>query len=128
MRRIRENFRIQHRMPVVETVDLSMTQNISRTIITHGSTQIMVLSMFFFGGPTLKYFSLALTIGIWFGIYSSVFVASGVALMLGLKRDDLIKKVISKDDDPSVIRSEEHTSELQSRGHIGCRLLLAIKT
>jgi len=105
--RIRENFRIQRRMPVVETVDLSITQNISRTIITHGSTQIMVLSMFFFGGPTLKYFSLALTIGIWFGIYSSVFVASGVALMLGLKRDDLIKKVISKDDDPSVIEGEE---------------------
>lgn len=107
MDRIRENFRIQRRMPVVETVDLSITQNISRTIITHGSTQIMVLSMFFFGGPTLKYFSLALTIGIWFGIYSSVFVASGVALMLGLKRNDLIKKVISKDDDPSVIEGEE---------------------
>lgn len=107
MDRIRENFRIQRRMPVVETVDLSITQNISRTIITHGSTQIMVLSMFFFGGPTLKYFSLALTIGIWFGIYSSVFVASGVALMLGLKRDDLIKKTISKDDDPSVVEVEE---------------------
>ncbi|HLR30767.1 MAG TPA: protein translocase subunit SecF [Paenalcaligenes sp.] len=107
MDRIRENFRIQRRMPVVETVDLSITQNISRTIITHGSTQIMVLSMFFFGGPTLKYFSLALTIGIWFGIYSSVFVASGVALMLGLKREDLIKKVISKDDDPSVVEVEE---------------------
>lgn len=107
MDRIRENFRIQRRMPVVETVDLSITQNISRTIITHASTQIMVLSMFFFGGPTLKYFSLALTIGIWFGIYSSVFVASGVALMLGLKREDLIKKVISKDDDPSVVEVEE---------------------
>lgn len=107
MDRIRENFRIQRRMPVVETVDLSITQNISRTIITHGSTQIMVLSMFFFGGPTLKYFSLALTIGIWFGIYSSVFVASGVALMLGLKREDLLKKVISKDDDPSTIDAEE---------------------
>lgn len=107
MDRIRENFRIQRRMPVVETVDLSITQNISRTIITHGSTQIMVLSMFFFGGPTLKFFSLALTIGIWFGIYSSVFVASGVALMLGLKREDLIKKVISKDDDPSVVEVEE---------------------
>src|SRR5690625_2408851 len=59
MDRIRENFRIQRRMPVVETVDLSITQNISRTIITHGSTQIMVLSMFFFGGPFFKYFSLA---------------------------------------------------------------------
>jgi len=106
MDRIRENFRTQRRMPVVETIDLSITQNISRTIITHGSTQIMVLSMFFFGGPTLKYFSLALTIGIWFGIYSSVFVASGMALMLGLKRDDLIKKVISKDDDPTTVELE----------------------
>src|SRR5690625_2841691 len=95
MDRIRENFRTQRRMPVTDIIDLSITQNISRTIITHGSTQIMVLSMFFFGGPTLKYFSLALTIGIWFGIYSSVFVASGVSLMLGIKREDLIKIVIS---------------------------------
>jgi len=108
MDRIRENFRTQRRMPVTDIIDLSITQNISRTIITHGSTQIMVLSMFFFGGPTLKYFSLALTIGIWFGIYSSVFVASGVSLMLGLKREDLIKKVISKDDDPSTVEFEEN--------------------
>jgi len=107
MDRIRENFRLQRRLPVVETIDLSITQNISRTIITHGSTQIMVLSMFFFGGPTLKYFSLALTIGIWFGIYSSVFVASGVSLMLGLQREDLIKKVVSKDDDPTIVEVEE---------------------
>src|SRR5699024_3105379 len=98
--------RTQRRMPVVETIDLSITQNISRTIITHGSTQIMVLSMFFFGGPTLKYFSLALTIGIWFGIYSSVFVASGMALMLGLKRDDLTKTVLSQDDDPTTVELE----------------------
>lgn len=101
MDRIRENFRKQRRMPVTEIIDLSITQNISRTIITHGSTQLMVLSMLFFGGPTLHYFSLALTIGIWFGIYSSVFVASGISLGLGLKREDLIPKVVNKDEDPA---------------------------
>lgn len=101
MDRIRENFRKQRRTDVKEIIDLSITQNISRTVITHGSTQIMVLSMLFFGGPTLHYFALALTIGIWFGIYSSVFVASGISLGLGLKREDLIPKVVSKDDDPA---------------------------
>lgn len=99
MDRIRENFRKQRGMEVPEIINLSITQNISRTIITHGSTQIMVLSMLFFGGPTLHYFALALTIGIWFGIYSSVFVASGISLGLGLKREDLIPKVINKDED-----------------------------
>lgn len=102
MDRIRENFRKERRTDVKAIIDLSITQNISRTIITHGSTQIMVLSMFFFGGPTLHYFSLALTIGIWFGIYSSVFVASGISLALGLQRDDLIPKVVNKDEDPSI--------------------------
>lgn len=101
MDRIRENFRKQRRMPVEEIINLSITQNISRTIITHGSTQLMVLSMLFFGGPTLHYFSLALTIGIWFGIYSSVFVASGISLFLGLKREDLIPKPVTKDEEVS---------------------------
>lgn len=101
MDRIRENFRKQRRMEVPEIINLSITQNISRTIITHGSTQMMVLSMLFFGGPTLHYFSLALTIGIWFGIYSSVFVASGISLALGLKREDLIPKKINKDEEPT---------------------------
>lgn len=101
MDRIRENFRKQRRMPVTEIINLSITQNISRTIITHGSTQLMVLSMLFFGGPTLHYFSLALTIGIWFGIYSSVFVASGISLALGLQREDLIPKTVNKDEDPA---------------------------
>ena len=101
MDRIRENFRKQRRMEVREIINLSITQNISRTIITHGSTQIMVLSMLFLGGPTLHYFALALTIGIWFGIYSSVFVASGISLGLGLKREDLIPKQVNKDEEPS---------------------------
>jgi preprotein translocase subunit SecF len=99
MDRIRENFRKHRKMAVSDIIDLSITQNISRTIITHGSTQMMVMSMFFFGGPTLHNFSLALTIGIWFGIYSSVFVAAAIAMWLGVKREDLVKQV--KKEDPA---------------------------
>ncbi len=93
MDRIRENFRKQRKASVREIINASITQNISRTVITHGSTQMMVLSMFFFGGPTLHNFSLALTIGIWFGIYSSVFVAAALAMWMGIKREDLVKPV-----------------------------------
>ncbi|WP_322996340.1 protein translocase subunit SecF [Castellaniella sp.] len=93
MDRIRENFRKQRKASVREIINTSITQNISRTIITHGSTQMMVLSMFFFGGPTLHNFSLALTIGIWFGIYSSVFVAAALAMWMGIQREDLIKPI-----------------------------------
>jgi preprotein translocase subunit SecF len=89
--RIRETFRRQRKMSTVQIIDRAITSTISRTIITHGSTQIMVLSMLLFGGPTLHYFALALTIGILFGIYSSVFVAAAVAMWLGIKREDLIK-------------------------------------
>lgn len=99
MDRIRENFRKQRKASVTEIINGAITQTISRTVITHGSTQMMVLAMFFFGGPTLHYFSLALTIGIWFGIYSSVFVAASIAMWLGVKREDLVKPV--KKDDPS---------------------------
>ncbi|MFC4297146.1 MAG: protein translocase subunit SecF [Castellaniella sp.] len=100
MDRIRENFRKQRKASVREIINTSITQNISRTIITHGSTQMMVLSMFFFGGPTLHNFSLALTIGIWFGIYSSVFVAAALAMWMGIKREDLVKPI--KKDGPEV--------------------------
>ncbi|MFV9474582.1 protein translocase subunit SecF [Advenella sp. RU8] len=99
MDRIRENFRKQRKTSVREVIDSSITQTISRTIITHGSTQMMVLAMFFFGGPTLHYFSLALTIGIWFGIYSSVFVAASIAMWLGVKREDMVKA--PKKEDPA---------------------------
>jgi len=91
MDRIRENFRKYRRADVPEVINSAITQTISRTVITHGSTQLMVLSMFFFGGPSLHYFALALTIGIWFGIYSSVFVAAALAMWMGVKREDLIK-------------------------------------
>jgi preprotein translocase subunit SecF len=89
--RIRENFKRYRKMSTVEVIDNAITSTISRTIITHGSTQIMVLSMLLFGGQTLFYFALALTIGILFGIYSSVFVAAAIAMWLGIKREDLIK-------------------------------------
>ena len=89
--RIRENFRRYRKMSTVEIINNSITANISRTIITHGSTQIMVLSMLLFGGETLHYFAVALTIGILFGIYSSVFVAAAIAMWLGIKREDLVK-------------------------------------
>jgi preprotein translocase subunit SecF len=87
-------------MNTVEIIDNAITSTISRTIITHGSTQIMVLSMLLFGGETLHYFAMALTIGICFGIYSSVFVAAAIAMWLGLQREDLIKP-LKKDNDPS---------------------------
>ncbi|WDU53145.1 protein translocase subunit SecF [Taylorella equigenitalis] len=93
MDRIRENFRKQRNSSVKEIINSSITQTISRTIITHGSTQIMVLAMYFLGGPSLHYFALALTIGIWFGIYSSIFVAAAVAMWLGIKREDMVKPV-----------------------------------
>ncbi len=98
--RIRENFRRYRKMNTIEIIDNAITSTISRTIITHGSTQIMVLSMLFFGGETLHYFAMALTIGICFGIYSSVFVAAAIAMWLGIQREDLIKP-IKKDNDPN---------------------------
>ena len=96
--RIRENFRKQRKASVHEVIDSAITSTISRTIITHGSTQMMVLSMLIFGGQTLHHFALALTIGICFGIYSSVFVAASIAMWLGVKREDLIKPVKEKDE------------------------------
>ena len=97
--RIRENFRRYRKMSTVQIIDNAITSTISRTIITHGCTQIMVLSMLLFGGETLHYFAMALTIGICFGIYSSVFVAAAIAMWLGIQREDLIKPVIKKDGD-----------------------------
>jgi preprotein translocase subunit SecF len=98
--RIRESFRRHRKKTTPQIIDNAITSTISRTIITHGSTQIMVLSMLLFGGPTLYYFALALTIGILFGIYSSVFVAAAIAMWLGIKREDLIKPGARKEGDP----------------------------
>ena len=98
--RIRETFRKFRKMSTAEVIDHAITSTISRTVITHGSTQMMVVAMLIFGGPTLHYFALALTIGILFGIYSSVFVAAAIAMWLGVKRDDLIS-ASKKDVDPN---------------------------
>jgi len=89
--RIRENFRKMKDADVRHVINSAITKNMSRTIITHGSTQIMVLSILLFGGETLFHFALALTIGILFGIYSSIFVASSLVLWLGVTREDLVK-------------------------------------
>jgi len=97
--RIREAFRRYRKLSSTEVIDHAITSTISRTIITHGSTQAMVLSMLLFGGPTLHYFAIALTIGICFGIYSSVFVAAAIAMWLGIKREDLVK--IGRESDPN---------------------------
>ncbi len=96
--RIREYFRKIRKANTREIIDKAITSTISRTIITHGSTQVMVLSMLLFGGPTLHYFAVALTIGILFGIYSSVFVAAAIAMWLGVRREDLVKPTKKKDE------------------------------
>ena len=99
--RIRETFRRYRKLTTTQVIDHAITSTISRTIITHGSTQLMVLSMLIFGGETLHYFAVALTIGILFGIYSSVFVAAAIAMWLGIKREDLIKGPTRKENDPT---------------------------
>jgi preprotein translocase subunit SecF len=88
--RIRETFRRFRKLSTMQVIDHAITSTISRTIITHFCTQMMVLSMLIFGGPTLHFFAMALTIGICFGIYSSVFVAAAIAMWLGVKREDLV--------------------------------------
>ena len=88
--RVRENFRKMRKASVVQVIDNAITRTMSRTIITHFSTQLMVLSMLLFGGEALHNFALALTIGILFGIYSSVLVASPIAMYLGVSRANLM--------------------------------------
>jgi preprotein translocase subunit SecF len=98
--RVREAFRKFRKLSTREIIDHAITSTISRTVITHGSTLMMVVAMLIFGGPTLHYFALALTIGILFGVYSSVFVAAAIVMWLGVKREDLVK-VSAKDGDPN---------------------------
>ena len=98
--RVREAFRKFRKLNTREVIDHAITSTISRTVITHGSTLMMVVAMLIFGGPTLHYFALALTIGILFGVYSSVFVAAAIVMWLGVKREDLVK-VSAKDGDPN---------------------------
>ncbi|MDE2402912.1 MAG: protein translocase subunit SecF [Burkholderiales bacterium] len=98
--RIRETFRRFRKLSTEQVINHAITSTTSRTIITHGSTQMMVLAMLIFGGPTLHYFAVALTIGILFGIYSSVFVAAAIAMWLGVTREDLMKNA-RKEVDPN---------------------------
>ena len=97
--RIRESFRRYRKLDTMQVIDHAITSTMSRTVITHGSTLMMVVSMLIFGGPTLEYFAIALTIGILFGIYSSVFVAAAITMWLGAKREDLVKSG-PKETDP----------------------------
>ena len=96
--RIRETFRRQRKLNTKEVINHAITSTMSRTVITHASTEAMVLAMFFFGGPSLHYFSLALTIGIVFGIYSSIFVGAAIVMWLGVKREDLVKPSKQEND------------------------------
>ena len=96
--RIRENFRKMRRASVTEIIDNAITRTMSRTIITHGSTQMAVLAMLIFGGATLHYFAVALTIGILFGIYSSVLVMAPLVMWLGVRREDLVKPIQASKD------------------------------
>ena len=98
--RIRETFRKQRKMDTPAVINHAITSTMSRTVITHASTEAMVLAMFFFGGPSLHYFSLALTIGILFGIYSSIFVGAAIVMWLGVKREDLVRTA-KKEEDPN---------------------------
>lgn len=100
--RIRENFRKMRKAPVAQVIDNAITRTISRTIITHGSTQMVVVSMLLFGGEALHYFALALTIGILFGIYSSVLVASPLLMLLGVSREDIVKPEKKKEEAEAV--------------------------
>ena len=96
--RIRENFRKMRKTSVAQVIDNAINRTMSRTIITHGCTQMAVCSMLFFGGEALHYFALALTIGILFGIYSAVLVASPIVMLLGVSREDLVR-IEKKDKD-----------------------------
>ncbi|MFM8901312.1 MAG: protein translocase subunit SecF [Burkholderiales bacterium] len=98
--RVREAFRKYRKLNSREVIDHAITSTMSRTVITHGSTLMMVVAMLIWGGPTLHYFALALTIGILFGVYSSVFVAAAIAMWLGVKREDLVKTNPNKETDP----------------------------
>jgi preprotein translocase subunit SecF len=96
--RVRETFKKKRGMTTAEVLDHAITSTISRTIITHGCTQMMVTSMLIFGGAALHYFALALTIGILFGIYSSVLVASPLVMWLGVSREQFIKVKVEKQE------------------------------
>ncbi len=89
--RIRENFRKRGTGDTKEVMNLSINQTLTRTLITSGTTLLALFALFFFGGEVLRAFSFALIIGVFVGTYSSIYVASGSALLMGLKREDLLQ-------------------------------------
>ncbi|SER09647.1 preprotein translocase subunit SecF [Nitrosomonas sp. Nm51] len=101
--RIRENFRKLRKVPVKQVINNAITRTMARTIMTHGSTQMVIISMLLFGGEVLYYFALALTIGIWFGIYSSIMVASSILILLGVKREDLLQQEEKKPENDGAV-------------------------
>ncbi len=101
--RIRENFRKLRKVSVSQVINNAITRTMARTVITHGSTQMVVISMLLFGGEVLFYFALALTIGILFGIYSSIMVASPILMLLGVKREDLVKPEEKKPENDGAV-------------------------
>lgn len=95
--RVRENFSKIRRLSSIEVIDISLSQTLSRTLMTSITTLFVVLALFYLGGPTLYSFSLALLIGIGFGTYSSIYIAIGVALQLGLKREHMVQPKVEKE-------------------------------
>lgn len=97
--RVRENFRKIRRLDTIDIIDISLTQILSRTIITSVTTLVVVMALFFFGGPSIHNFSLALLVGIGFGTYSSIFVAIAIAYDVGLRREHMIPPKVDKEID-----------------------------
>ncbi|HHV7000231.1 TPA: protein translocase subunit SecF, partial [Haemophilus influenzae] len=95
--RVRENFRKIRRLDTIDIIDISLTQTLSRTIITSVTTLVVVMALFFFGGPSIHNFSLALLVGIGFGTYSSIFVAIAIAYDVGLRREHMIPPKVDKE-------------------------------
>lgn len=95
--RVRENFPKVRRAGSSEIVDISLSQTLSRTLMTSITTLVVVIALYILGGPTLHSFSLALLIGIGFGTYSTIYIAVGIALDLGLKREHMIQPVVEKE-------------------------------
>lgn len=100
--RIRENFRVIRDAGAIETINISLTETLGRTIITSLTTIFVLLALYFLGGETIHNFSLALLVGIFVGTYSSIYVAANALIFMKVKRDDLI--VLAKDDDPELNR------------------------
>ena len=88
--RIRENFRLMRTGTAIDVANASINQTMSRTIMTGVTTLLVLVALFYFGGETIHSFALALIVGVTVGTYSSIYIASALALMLGLSKEDLL--------------------------------------